>query len=320
MKNIFFIFLFFFSSVFFSLQAQYTETINANRPGLSQGGFAVGRGVIQLEAGPYFGTDKHKLSDNKFKNMGAEYEIRYGLLTENLELNIRGDFGFIKQEIPVGGGVETASFSNFKSNTVGAKYLLYDPYKKHQFDKPNLYSWKANQRFKWWKLLPAVSIYAGYNFMPSDRPAGYPFFGEEIANSSAKAAVITQHNWGGTALIMNFILDRINDDHKEFSAIFTLTQAVGMRSTIFAEFQTINDDFYSDELFRLGGAYLFTQDLQVDISGMINFKDTPSRWQVGAGVSYRFDFHTTDEKLKDPNDRSGGQPANKPAGGAGQDD
>lgn len=311
MKKILALSLFVLSGFVLPAHAQYTETINANRPGLSQGGFAVGRGVLQVEVGPYYGTDKHKLTEDQYKNFGTEYELRFGLLTENLELNIRGDFGFIKQEIPMAGGVETVSFSNFKANTIGAKYLVYDPYKRHYFDKPNIYSWKANQRFKWWTLIPAISVYAGYNFMPDDRPGGYPFYGEETASSSAKAALITQHNWGGTALIMNFIFDRINDDHRQFSGIFTLTQAVGMRSTIFAEFQTIKDDFYSDEMFRLGGAYLFTQDFQIDISGMLNFKDTPSRWQVGGGVSYRFDFHSKDEKLKDPNDRSGGKASDK---------
>ena len=293
-----------------SIYAQYTETINANRPGLSQGGFAVGRDVLQVEVGPYYGVDNHDLTDIKTKSFGSEYEIRYGLLLENLELNIRGDFNFIKQEIPVGGTVESISSSNFRSNTIGAKYLIYDPYKMQEFEKPNLYSWKANNSFKWRSLIPVITAYAGYNFTPGSRPEGYPFFGGEIANSSLKLALITQHNWGRSALVMNFIADRLTDDHKRYSAIFTFTQAVGMRSTIFAEFQTIIDDFYSDELLRLGGAYLIMPDLQVDLSGMVNFKNTPFRWQVGVGAAYRFDFHSIDEKLKDPNDKSGGQEYN----------
>jgi len=285
--------------------AQYTESINTNRPGISQGAFAVGRGVVQLEAGPYLGKDKHDLTGLENKTFGSEYQLRYGLLWENLEINVRGDFRFSDRSFPVGNQTESVSVSNFVFNTFGAKVLVYDPYKRHYFDKPNLYSWKANQRFKWWKLLPAVSIYAGYNFVPDNRPAGFPYFGGEIANSSAQVALITQHNWGGTALIMNFVADRINDDHKSYSAIFTLTQAVGMRSTIFADFQTIKDDFYSDELLRVGGAYLIMPDWQVDISAMFNFKKTPSRWQAGIGMSYRLDFHTKDERLKDPNERGG---------------
>ena len=46
-------------------------------------------------------------------------------------------------------------------------------------------------------------------------------------------------------------------------------------------------------------AYLVGDNLQFDISGLINFKNTPSRWQVAAGVSYRFDMHKQDEFLND---------------------
>ena len=35
----------------FSINSQYTETINSNRPGSSLGSFAVGKDVLQLETG-----------------------------------------------------------------------------------------------------------------------------------------------------------------------------------------------------------------------------------------------------------------------------
>lgn len=286
----------------FSVQAQYTETINTNRPGVSQGAFSVGRDVLQLEAGAYTGKDKHKLTEMETKTYGAEYEIRYGLFWENLELNLRGDFMHAQQEFPVGGQLQERTFSHVRYNTIGAKFLVYDPYRRHYFDKPNLYSWKANQGIKWWQLIPAVSLYAGYNFSFGDVPQGYPLFGEKVEQNSPQVALITQHNWGGTALIMNFIADRLTDDHKRYSAIFTLTQSIGQRTTLFGEFQTIKDDFYSDELLRLGAAYLFTPDFQIDLSGMLNFKDTPERWQAGIGVSYRFDFHSQDVELIDPDE------------------
>ena len=54
--------------------------------------------------------------------------------------------------------------SNFTTNTIGAKYLFFDPYRKRQIEKPNLYSWKANNGFKWKDLIPAISVYAGANF------------------------------------------------------------------------------------------------------------------------------------------------------------
>ena len=44
----------------------------------------------------------------------------------------------------------------------GAKYLFFDPFKNYE-EKPNLYSWKANHRFKWRQFLPAVAGYVGAN-------------------------------------------------------------------------------------------------------------------------------------------------------------
>ncbi|MBK5193747.1 MAG: transporter, partial [Flavobacteriaceae bacterium] len=53
---------------------------------------------------------------------------------------------------------------------------------------------------------------------------------------------------------------------------------------------------------RTGVAYFVGDYLQSDISGLINFTNTPSRWQVAAGISYRFDMHKQDEFLGDSNE------------------
>ena len=43
------------------LSAQYTETINSNRPGQSQGAFSVGTGVYQAELGGFYNDESHSL-------------------------------------------------------------------------------------------------------------------------------------------------------------------------------------------------------------------------------------------------------------------
>uniref|UniRef100_UPI0026324A4C transporter n=1 Tax=uncultured Dokdonia sp. TaxID=575653 RepID=UPI0026324A4C len=48
-----------------------------------------------------------------------------------------------------------------------------------------------------------------------------------------------------------------------------------------------------------GGAYLITKNLQVDVSGLVNFKDTPSRWNLAAGLSWRLDLHKKDERIEE---------------------
>ncbi|TBW29339.1 transporter [Gramella sp. KN1008] len=281
-----------------SLNAQYTETINSNRPGQSQGAFAVGTNVIQLETGGYFGNDEHTAFGSTTDIWGIDYQLRYGLLFENLELNLTG--AFENQDISRNllGTQDESSVRNFKANSIGAKYLIFDPYKELEEDKPNLYSWKANQRFKWKKLIPAVSLYAGANLSFGDNP--YLYEGE--GKFSPKAAIITQNNWGRWVLVLNFIGDKLTEEYRNYILMATVTHAVSPEFAVFGEFQSIFSDIYADDLARAGAAYLVGKNLQFDVSGLLNFKDTPSRWQVAAGVSYRLDLHKMDEFLEESNE------------------
>ncbi|MDT0649501.1 transporter [Autumnicola edwardsiae] len=284
----------------FNVNAQYTETINSNRPGESQGGFAVGKGVLQLEAGAYMGNDDHALYRQEADILGAMYGLRFGFLTENLELNFFGSFQDQTTTLIIGNREQESGIRNFRTNTIGAKYLVYDPYKNAEDEKPNLYSWKANQRFKWKTLIPAISVYGGANFSFGDNPYLYP--GE--SNYSPKAAVITQNNWGRWVLVMNFIADKFTEEFPSYGAIVTVTHAVTPKFAVFGEYQGYISDIYADDILRGGAAYLLLDDLQLDISGLVNFKDTPSRWQIAGGFSYRFDFHSDDEILEDSYDKA----------------
>lgn len=278
-----------------NLHAQYTETINSNRPGQSQGAFAVGTNVIQIETGPYFGSEEHTGLGTDTDIWGVDYQLRYGLLFENLELNLTGSFE--SQDIfrDFLGVTSESTIRNFKSNTIGAKYLIFDPHKSLKEDKPNLYSWKANQRFKWKTLIPAISIYAGANFSFGENP--YLYEGE--GKFSPKAAIITQNNWGRWVLVLNLIADKLSEDYRSYTGIITVTHTLTENMAIFGEYQGIKSDLYADDILRAGGAYLIGEDFQFDISGLVNFKDTPSKWQVAAGVSYRFDLHKVDEFLEE---------------------
>ncbi|SDR75143.1 Putative MetA-pathway of phenol degradation [Gramella sp. MAR_2010_147] len=281
-----------------SLHAQYTETINSNRPGQSQGAFAVGTNVLQVETGPYFGNDDHAGLGTDTDIWGIDYQLRYGLLFERLELNISGSFE--NQDITRNflGVTSEGTIRNFKTNSIGAKYLVFDPNVSLAEDKPNLYSWKANQRFKWKTLIPAVSIYAGANFSFGDNP--YLYEGE--GKFSPKAAIITQNNWGRWVLVLNLIADKLTEDFRSYVGIATVTHTVSQNFAVFGEYQAIKGDIYVDDLARAGAAYLVGKNLQFDVSGLVNFKETPSRWQVAAGISYRLDLHKVDEFLEESNE------------------
>lgn len=275
-----------------SLFAQYTDVINSNRPGVSRSAFSVGTNVIQLEAGPYYIKEEHTPLRYEVSGAGIDFAARYGLLWEQLEINIEGNFQSdnwtsYRSTIPV-----EDKRANFKFLSFGAKYLVYDPYKNAEEDKPNLYSWNANHRFKWKDLIPAVSVYVGGNYDTKDNP----YTGPGIEGFSPKVMIATQNNFAsGWVFVINLIKDRIGTDYSDFQYILTLTKALNSQWVVFGETQGIQSDFYADNLFRLGGAYLWSKDFQLDTAVTFNTKDTPSVFSVNLGVSYRLDFHKDKE-------------------------
>ena len=273
------------------LSAQYTETINSNRPGNSQGAFSVGTNVFQLETGARLGHDEHALSGTETDLFGVDYSLRYGIAFERLEMSWMGSFLSSTERIPSGASEDELKTSNFEYNTLGIKYLVFDPYKKRSLEGPNIRSWKDNFRFKWRDLIPAVSVYAGANIAIGNSPYMVP--GE--SELTPKVALITQHNYRSWVLVMNIIGDKITSDFPKYTGIFTLTHSFNSHFAVFGEYQAIKSDLYSDDILRGGAAYLISKNFQVDLSGLVNFKDTPSRWQVAVGVSYRLDMHSYDE-------------------------
>lgn len=309
--NKFFLFLTCLSFGSFSAFAQYTETINSNRPGNSQGAFAVGNNVLQLETGLRLGQREHSLRNLETNQYGIDYSLRYGLGMERLELSLIGSFLVSHQNMLVGANTEEIKFSNFESNTLGLKYLVYDPYRKRSLEQWDIRSWDANFKFKWRDLIPAVSLYAGANILGGNNPYMYP----EEPNISPKVALITQHNYRRWVLVMNFIADKFASDYPTYAGIFTLTHSLNRSIAIFGEYQAIKSDLYSDDIARAGAAYLINRNFQVDLAGLINFKDTPSRWQIAVGVSYRLDMHNVDEYVIPKNEKNkkgtGGKEAEK---------
>ena len=282
---------------FVSIQAfgQYTEVINSNRPGVSRSAFSVGTNVLQFEAGPYIiNEERTPALKTEVSGFGVDFAVRYGLLWEPLELNIEGNYQNDTKtyfsNIPF-----DEDRANFKFVTIGAKYLVYDPYKNAEEDKPNLYSWKANHRFKWKYLIPAVSVYLGANYDTKNNPYTAP----GIEGFSPKVMIASQNNFsGGWVFVINLIKDRIGTDQSDFSYILTLTHSFSPQWVVFGEAQGIKSDFYADNLFRVGAAYLLSKDFQLDAGLTFNTKDTPAVFSANFGLSYRLDFHE-DKEVKD---------------------
>ena len=73
--------------------SQYTTVINSNRPGLTQGAFAIAPGVYQLEFGTSYRQDQFvSLAQAKSQGAGFTLDLRTGLILQNLELIYRVDY------------------------------------------------------------------------------------------------------------------------------------------------------------------------------------------------------------------------------------
>lgn len=270
--------------------AQHTDEINSNRPGETMSAFSVGKSVFQIETGIYGITEKHNLLNYDANGFGVDATLRWGLFMERLEFV--ADLQY--QNEKVNALFSSTEKSALKQTVLGAKYLIYDPFKNYE-KKVNLYSWKANHAFNWHQLIPAVSVFAGANLTFSDNPYSFSPDG----TISPKIMLITQNHFGdGTwVFVTNIIADYISTDYPSYGYVLTLTKGFNDKWSGFIENQGYKSDFYSDAIVRTGAAYLINKDTQIDASISTNFKDTPSILYGGVGISWRYDANYKEVRM-----------------------
>ncbi|MEL1240478.1 transporter [Flavobacterium flavipallidum] len=261
---------------------QHTDEINSNRPGESMSAYAVGKSVIQVETGLYGINENHRLLGYNANGYGLELDLRYGFLLEKLE--VMANIQYQKEDFVY--AYNQFSKSDLKQTVLGAKYLIYDPYKNYE-KKVNVYSWKANHAFNWHQLIPAVSVYAGANFTMKNNP--YSFSPDAMI--SPKAMLVTQNHLGDGSwvFVTNIIADYIMTDFPSYGYIITLTKGISKKWSGFIENQGYKSDFYSDAIVRGGAAFLLGKNMQIDASISHNLKDTPTVFYGGVGFSWRYD-------------------------------
>ena len=269
-----------------ALRSQYTDVINSNRPGLSVSAYAVGKNVVQAEMGIFYEQRNHSDISRDASILGADLALRYGLLFEQLEVTWEGTFE--NQQIDFTALGMEDSRTDFSRHRLGLKYLIYDPYKNPERNKPNIYSWRANNVFQLRNLIPAVSLYGGATFNLGDNPF-YP----EDPTVSPRAMVATQSKLSPRfVLISNIAYDRIGTDFPEYSYLLSIQHAFrNPKWSVFLEHQGIKSDRYQDLLLRTGVAHLFSPSFQADVNLGASFKTTPTRIFGTLGFSYRLDFH-----------------------------
>ncbi|CAM3886687.1 transporter [Flavobacterium cucumis] len=263
---------------------QFTDEINSNRPGKSMMAFAVGKKIFQVETGVNYVSEDHEILGYKSNGFMGELVLRYGVWKEELE--IIGELQYQNDKLTSGFFEEKRN--GFKQLTLGAKYLIYDPFKNYE-EKVNIYSWKANQKFKWRQFIPAFSLYAGANFNVGENPFNYAPATIEEPTVSPKVTAIAQNHFGGRwVFVTNLTYDKIGTDFASLNYIITLIRGFNSKWSGFIENQGYKGDYYSDSVFRLGAAFLFDNHMQVDASIGKNIKDTPGLFNAGIGFSWRF--------------------------------
>lgn len=288
--------------------AQYTDVINSNRPGETMSAFAVGKTVIQAELGVYGIKEKHELLDYDATGFGTDLTVRYGAFLEKLEFVLDLQYQMENFDTPY----TSYKKNNFRQTVLGAKYLVYDPFKNYEKTK-NIYSYKANHSFDWHSLIPAVSVFAGANFVGADNP--YSFSPQ--SSISPKVVLITQNLFGGGkwVFVTNIIADYITTDYPSYGYVLTLTHGFNSKWSGFVENQGYKSDFYSDAIVRGGLAYLINRNLQVDGSVSTNFKNTPSVLYGGVGISWRYDGKYKENEVQLRKDSRKEKKSKDPKGG-----
>jgi hypothetical protein len=270
---------------------QHTDEINSNRPGETMSAFAVGKSVFQVESGIYGIKENHSLLGYDANGFGIDMTLRWGFFMEKLELiaDLQYQYEVLNPAIAY------PEKSAFKQTVLGAKYLIYDPFKNYE-KKINVFSWKANHSFNWHQLIPAVSVFAGANLTLKDNP----YYFSPDAAISPKVVLITQNHLGDGSwvFVTNIIADYIGTDFPSYGYGITLTKGFNRKWSGFIENQGYMSDFYSDAIVRGGAAYLLHNDMQIDASISTSLKDTPSILYGGIGFSWRYDANYKEVRMK----------------------
>ena len=303
-----------------SIKSQYTDQINSNSPGASIGAFAVGKNVIQFESGIEYRSYKHSgYNSSTFNSGNAFLSLRWGFLLEQLELTYEGVYGFGSLNSKVTSPNYKYYLNGMLQNFIGLKFLVFDPFKKER--KVNVYSWKANNRFKIRELLPAISITVGPNInFEKENPFPYgnifsklykPIFFQNIGDKvdeepffHLRGTIATQSHFLSTwVLVTNFSYNRYLSDYVEKNYILTLTHNFRPSWSIYIENEGSYSDLYRMTIFRTGVAFLFSNNLHFETSLGMNIKESPSLVFANFGASYRLDFHKDYESSAEIEDK-----------------
>jgi hypothetical protein len=288
MKNLFTkSFLAFLFLINNTLQAQYTDVINSNKPGFSESPYSVGTGIYQFETGFFMKDTRIENSSYRPKSLGVDLLFRTSFFLEKLELNTQLTYQKDKDAF---NNISTSGLSNF---IIGAKYLVFQP--KYTDKTKEVRSWKRRKAFDFKRLIPSVAIYIGMNTdLVNDT--------YKTESITPKAGILLQHNLTNQFnVISNVYYDKIGTDFSEISYIITATHNFRSRWSGFLEHQATFIENQNNINFAAGVAYLFSKDFQINTSARYLMEGNASGFYAGLGASYRINKHKDSYKELDEN-------------------
>ncbi|ARV14910.1 transporter [Polaribacter sp. SA4-12] len=283
MKHLFTkLFLVFLFIVTNSIQAQYTDVINSNKPGFSESPYSVGTGVYQFETNFFLRDTSIEPTFSMPQSFGIDLLFRTSFFLEKLELNAQLTYQRDKVAFK---NIFTSHYftSGLSKFTIGAKYLLFQP--EYTDKTKEVRSWKRRNAFDKKRLIPSVAIYLGMNTdLVNDI--------YKTESITPKVGVLLQHNLTNEFnVISNVYYDKIGTDFSEISYIITATQNFGSRWSGFLEHQGIFQKYQNNVNFGTGLAYLFSKDFQINTSARYLLEGKASGFYGSLGISYRINKH-----------------------------
>ncbi len=269
--------------------AQYTSSINSNKPGNTQTPFAVGTNVYQVE---------NTISFEDLTNQGQK--------NQSIKNDLSLRFGFWKEEL------EASLIHKFRDNisqstlgtevlAIGAKYLVFKP--KPKKDELLTLSWKRRNQFRIYDLIPYVAVSAHYNL-----PLTSGNFRNDTG-SSFSTAVITQNRITRKINVNNqFEFNYIGSDLPEFVYSVSVSHVYKKRFNPFIELQYHNDKRLAYFNLGIGTPFLVNRDLSIAAQYNYNFGLNYGGSEIGINASYRIDKHYDKwiyKKLKKKKKRNG---------------
>lgn len=234
---------------------QHGETIRSDRPGRSNSAYTAGKKILQIQTGLEFGASNYS-GDARWNRFIFPVHFRYGI-TDKVEIN--AGIGH-RSETLKADGEQLDKYSGIDMANLALRFNIFE-----ETDK-----------------IPALGFEATYKskLVSEDYRPGY-----SSSRLNLMASKGVSDNLGITA---NLGVD-FNGYGVAPDGFYTINLGlvVDEHVSIFIENYSIFDGDYFDSFFNLGGSYLLSNDLQLDLFGGFGYNDDVFDWFISPGVSYR---------------------------------